>query len=117
MLGELKRYMRYNSLKLTFLKIRTRFFSRLRNRDFKKVWLTKHSATLKYEYREKLMMEKEPHSSFSHPASQIVLEKEVESLKNVRNRLADTVPSQNNHQDINGMMNLFLLETTEQMEK
>jgi len=36
-LGELKRYIRYNSLKLTFLKIRTKFFSRLRNRGFKKV--------------------------------------------------------------------------------
>ena len=33
-LGELKRYIRYNSLKLTFLKIRTKFFSRLRNRVF-----------------------------------------------------------------------------------
>ena len=46
-LGELKRYIRYNSLKLTFLKIRTKFFSRLRNRGFKKVWLRKHFATLK----------------------------------------------------------------------
>ena len=35
-LGELKRYIRYNSLKITFLKIRTKFFSRLRNRGFKK---------------------------------------------------------------------------------
>ena len=35
--GEIKSYIRYNSLKLTFLKKRTQFFSRLRNRGFKKV--------------------------------------------------------------------------------
>ena len=35
-LGEIKRYIRYNSIKLTFLKIRAHFFSRLRNRGFKK---------------------------------------------------------------------------------
>ena len=64
-LGELKRYIRYNSLKLSFLKIRTRFFSRLRNRGFKKIWLRKHFATLKYEDREKLMTEKESDSSLS----------------------------------------------------
>ena len=74
----------------------------------KKVWLRKHFATLKYEDRGKLMTEKEPDfSSFSHPACQIVLEKEAESLKNTRSRLADTVPSQNDNQDINGMMNIF----------
>ena len=55
--GELKRYMRYNSLKLSFLIMRTMFFSRLRNRVFKKVWFRKHFATLKYEDRKKLMME------------------------------------------------------------
>ena len=36
-LGEIKRYIRYNSLKLSFLKIITLFFSRLRNPGFKKV--------------------------------------------------------------------------------
>ena len=74
-LGELKRYIRYNSLKLSFLKIRTLFFSRLRNRGFKKIWLRKQFATLKYEDREKLMTEKEPDFSFSHSTCQIVLEK------------------------------------------
>ena len=33
-LGEIKRNVRYNSLKLTFLKIKTQFFSRLGNRGF-----------------------------------------------------------------------------------
>ena len=88
-LGELKRYIRYNSLKLTFLKIRTKFFSRLRNRGFKKVWLRKQFATLKYEDREKLMSEKESDSSFSNSACQTLLEKEAESLKVMRSRWAD----------------------------
>ena len=88
-LGELKRYIRYNSLKLSFLKIRTKFFSRLRNRGFKKVWLRKQFATLKYEDREKLMCEKESDSSFSNSACQTLLEKEAESLKVMRSRWAD----------------------------
>ena len=89
-LGELKRYIRYNSLKLSFLKIRTLFFLRLRNRGFKKFWLRKQLATLKYEDRDKQMTEKRPDSSFSHSACQIVLEKEAENLKMKRSRLADT---------------------------
>ena len=92
---ELKRYIRYNSLKLTFLKIRTLFFSRLRNRGFKKIWLRKQFATLKYEDREKLMLEKVPDSTFSHSACQIVLEKKAESLRTKRNRLADPCLSHN----------------------
>ena len=83
-LGELKRYIRYNSLKLSFLKIRTKFFSRLRNRGFKKAWLRKHFATLKYEDREKLMAKNDSDSSSSHPEFQMVLEKEAESLKNFK---------------------------------
>jgi hypothetical protein len=94
-LGELKRYIRYNSLKLTFLKIRTLFFSRLRNRGFKKIWLRKQFASLKYEDREKLMLEKVPDSTFSHSACQIVLEKKAESLRTKRNRLADLGLSHN----------------------
>ena len=77
-LGELKRYIRYNSLKalkVTFLKIRTKFFSRLRNRGFKKVWLRRHFATLKYEDREKLMAKIDSDSSSSHPEFQMVLER------------------------------------------
>ena len=110
-LGELKRYIRYNSLKLTFLKIRTKFFSRLRNRGFKKVWLRKHFATLKYEDREKLMAKKESDSSSSHPEFQMVLEKEVESLKILRSRLADKFPYHNdNNLDIDGNKTLFPME-------
>ena len=111
-LGELKRYIRYNSLKLTFLKIRTKFFSRLRNRGFKKVWLRKHFATLKYEDREKLMAIKDSDSSSSHPEFQMVLEKEAEGLKILRSRLADKFPYQtDSNRDIDGNKTLFPMET------
>ena len=62
-------------------------------------------VTLKYEDRKKLMMEKEPDSSFSHSACQIVLEKEAESLKLKRSRLADTFLSHNDTTN-----NLFPME-------
>ena len=75
-LGEIKIYIQYNLLKLTFLKIRTQFFSRLRNCVFKKVWLRKHFSILKYENHQKLMED----SHYSDPEFQVVLETEVESL-------------------------------------
>ena len=53
------------------------------------------------------MMEKEPDSSFSHSACPIVLEKEAESLKLARSRLADTCHSHNDNRDISGTTNLF----------
>jgi len=110
-LGELKRYIRYNSLKLTFLKIRTKFFSRLRNRGFKKVWLRKHFATLKYEDREKLMAIKDSDSSSSHPEFQMVLEREAGCLKTLRSRLADKFPYQtDSNRDIDGNKTLFPME-------
>jgi len=75
-LGEIKRYIRYNSLKITFLKTRTKFFSRLRNRGFKKVWLRRIFSLVQYEDRSKLM-----HSSHSTiPEFQVVPETEAESL-------------------------------------
>ena len=57
-------------------KIRTQFFSRLRNRGFKKFWLRKHFAILKHEDRQKLMED----SHCSHPEYQMVLETVAESL-------------------------------------
>ena len=97
LLGELERYIRYNSLKLFFLKIRTLLFSKFRNHSFKKIWLRKQIATLKYEYRKKLSLEKEPDSTFSHSACQIVLEKKAESLRTKRSRLADPCLSHNDN--------------------
>ena len=40
-LNELKRYIKYNSEKLGFLKLRNKFFDRLRNQGFRKYSLTK----------------------------------------------------------------------------
>ena len=74
--GEIKRYIKYNSLKLTFLKIRMQFFSRLRNRGFKKVWLRKTFSTFQYEDRPKLM--KNSHCPI--PEFQMVPETEVANL-------------------------------------
>ena len=60
------------------------------------------------------MMEKGPDSSPSHPECQMVIEKEAESLKISRSRLADKDPSHNdnnnNNKDISGKMFLFPLE-------
>ena len=75
-LGKIKRYIRYNSLKLSFLKIRTQFFSRLRNHGFKKLWLRRIFSVLKYEDRQKLMED----SHCSDPESQVVAETEAEGL-------------------------------------
>ena len=71
-LGEIKRYIRYNSLKLSL----TQFFSRLRNCGFKKVWLRKLFSILKCVDRQKLMED----SHVSDPEYQVVLETEAEGL-------------------------------------
>ena len=71
-----KSYIQYNSLKLTFLKISTQFFSRLRNSGFKKIWLRKHFSILKYEDHQKLMED----SHFFDSEYQVVLETEAEGL-------------------------------------
>ena len=47
-LNELKRYIKYNSEKLGFLKLRNKFFDRLRNRGFKKYSLTKMFSAVSY---------------------------------------------------------------------
>ena len=77
------------------------FFSRLRNRGFKKIWLRKQFATLKYEDRKKLMVEKEPDSTLSHSDCQMLLEKEAESLKQIRSRWADKRLSHNDTAEVN----------------
>ena len=52
--GKIKRYIRYNLPKLSFFKIRTQFFSRLKNCGFKKIWLRRLFSVLKYEGRQNL---------------------------------------------------------------
>ena len=59
-----------------FLKIRTKLFSRLRNRGFKKVWLRKTFRLVQYEDRSKLLN----NSQKTLPDFQVVTETEAESL-------------------------------------
>ena len=54
-LGELKRYVRFNSIKSNFLKIRNNFFVRLRDRGYKKSILKKFFGVIKFESRKKLL--------------------------------------------------------------
>ena len=47
-LNELKRYIKYNYEKLNFLKLRNKFFDRLRNRGFRKYTLSKLFSAVTY---------------------------------------------------------------------
>ena len=55
MLNELKRYIKYNSEKLGFLKLRNKFFDRLRNQGFRKYSLTKKFLAVSYASRNKYL--------------------------------------------------------------
>jgi len=54
-LNELKRYIKYNSEKLNFLKLRNKFFDRLRNRGFRRYTLSKLFSAVNYSSRNKLL--------------------------------------------------------------
>ena len=54
-LNELKRYIKYNSEKLVFLKLRNKFFDRLRNRGFRKYLLAKLFSSVSYASRNKYL--------------------------------------------------------------
>ena len=54
-LGELTRYVRFNTQKKNFLKIKRKFFVRLRNRGYKKVFLARLFKKVKYGTRNKLL--------------------------------------------------------------
>ena len=53
--NELKRYVKYNSKKFCFLKLRNKFFDRLRNRGFRIYYLTKIFASVSYSSRNKYL--------------------------------------------------------------
>ena len=55
MLNELKRYIKYNSEKLNFLKLRNKFFDRLRNRGFRRYTLSQLFSAVNYSSRNKLL--------------------------------------------------------------
>ena len=52
-LGELKRYVRVNTEEINFLKIKNKFFLRMRNRGFKKNKLAQWFSQIKYSNRTK----------------------------------------------------------------
>ena len=54
-LGELKRYVRINTEEFNFLKIRNKFFLRLRNRGFEKKKLTRWFSEVRYSLRAKYL--------------------------------------------------------------
>ena len=54
-IGELKRYVRYNTLKRNFLKIRNKFFARLRNRGYEKIPLKRLFRGVKFGQRMELL--------------------------------------------------------------
>ena len=53
--SELKRYVRYNTVKSSFCKIRNKFYIRLRNRGYEKVKLKRLFLQVKYGDRMKLL--------------------------------------------------------------
>ena len=69
--GELKRYVRFNSEEKNFVKLKTRFYLRLRNRGFRKYVLTKLFQCITYAQRNKLL-KKEP--SPLHPCQPLSLQ-------------------------------------------
>ena len=54
-LGELRRYVRFNTIKRNFTKIKCKFFGRLRNRGYNKKKLTTLFRKIKFGSRNKLL--------------------------------------------------------------
>ena len=54
-LGELRRYVRFNTIKKNFLKIKRKFFTRLRNRGYTKIFLARLFSKIKFASRNKLL--------------------------------------------------------------
>ena len=54
-IGELRRYVRFNTIKKNFLKIKRKFFTRLRNRGHTKIFLARLFSKIKFASRNKLL--------------------------------------------------------------
>jgi hypothetical protein len=54
-IGELRRYVRFNTIKKNFLKIKRKFFTRLRNRGYTKIFLARLFSKIKFASRNKLL--------------------------------------------------------------
>ena len=82
-LNELKRYIKFNSNKLAYLRLRNKFFDRLRNRGFKKLNLSKLFKKVSYSQRKKLLFQKN-----LVPLSNVVQETEAEvALENLAEKI------------------------------
>ena len=55
-LGELRRYVRFNTMKKNFFKIKWKFFIRLRNRGYTKKFLLRLFGKIKFGSRNKLLV-------------------------------------------------------------
>ena len=54
-IGELRRYVRFNTIKKNFLKIKQKIFTRLRNRGYTKIFLARLFSKIKFASRNKLL--------------------------------------------------------------
>ena len=54
-IGELRRYVRFNTIKKNFLKIKRKIFTRLRNRGYTKIFLARLFSKIKFVSRNKLL--------------------------------------------------------------
>ena len=101
-LGELRRYVRFNTLKRNFTKIKCKFFQRLRNRGYEKMFLTRLFSKIKFGCRNKLLAISEDiidEFEIESERSDTVLINDAERMfQNVLSEVS--LPMENNPQDI-----------------
>ena len=103
--SELKRYVRYNTVRTFFLKIWNKFYARLRNRGYKKVQLKRLFRQVKYRYRMNLLLmscEKENFCDFreTEEESELIAESEhlfLDVFAEVLNSQSENLPRCNVH--------------------
>ena len=92
--NELKRYVKFNSEKLWFLKLRNKFFDRLRNRGFNTLSLNKFFALVSYASRDKYLYNND--NIYSNVIQETEAEKALEELaeETFQDHLASSIPNQ-----------------------
>ena len=78
MVNKLKGYVKFNSEKLWFLKLRNKFFDRLRNRGFNTLSLNKFFALVSYASRDKYLYNND--NIYSNVIQETEAEKALEEL-------------------------------------
>ena len=94
MVHELQRYVKFNSEKLWFLKLRNKFFDRLRNRGFNTLSLNKFFALVSYASRDKYLYNND--NIYSNVIQETEAEKALEELaeETFQDHLASSIPNQ-----------------------